>query len=387
MIVERVINGVEIEVDIEKGNEIYFEEEFANKIVDSDVDSILELLYKSIPSIISPLSMTWEITSICNFNCLFCYINQNGIPKKTTKFKDAKEDIDYLISNGLLICYLTGGEILGHPDFLEIYMYLKKNGVLVALLTNLSLLNKEHLDVLSKYKPYKIVASLYGVSREQFKKVTSQELIEYDKILANILELKKRNIDIRCQTPVNRLTENELTAIAEWCYSNDIPYHASDELLSGYNNKQDCEEVRDKRSFRNTYSKLDRISIAKSIETVNFDTVGYRKHFDCRSGKYYFVFTYDYKIRPCFVFYGPQSKSFLVKNGIRDALERMTAYISRYKGKIIDYCNGCYAHQLCNECIFTQSNQLDLKTYMNNICQKNNEKMIEIQNEDADLSL
>ena len=156
MIVKRKIAGLNFAIDVNTSSNVYLDKRIAYKVHNGALDQILDAIYDFNKSYI-PLCMTWEITNKCNFNCPFCYINTPNIPKIHLKrFKDIKSDIDYLIEKGLLVCYLTGGEALSHPDFIQIYKYLKTNGVLVAVLTNLSLLNDKIIKLFKEYPPYKI---------------------------------------------------------------------------------------------------------------------------------------------------------------------------------------------------------------------------------------
>ena len=55
---------------------------------------------------------TWEITNVCNFGCKFCYINTSKKGKNIShSFEDLKPAIDDLVDAGLLLVYLTGGEV------------------------------------------------------------------------------------------------------------------------------------------------------------------------------------------------------------------------------------------------------------------------------------
>ncbi|MGM0470350.1 MAG: radical SAM protein, partial [Promethearchaeati archaeon] len=90
-----------------------------------------------------PLSLELEITARCNLNCKHCYINlraNDEIAKRNELSKeDIKEIIDESISLGAISCTLTGGEPLLRGDFIDIYLYLKKKGILVSVFTNATL--------------------------------------------------------------------------------------------------------------------------------------------------------------------------------------------------------------------------------------------------------
>ena len=69
-------------------------------------------------------------------------------------------------------CLVTGGETLLRPDFPEIYLALKRKGLLVSVFTNATLVNKEHVALFKKYPPRDIEVTVYGVTRETYEAVT-----------------------------------------------------------------------------------------------------------------------------------------------------------------------------------------------------------------------
>lgn len=370
MIVKRVINGINLGVDPCSRADIYLPKSFAQKLEDYALDQILDLLYMETGKY-SPLAMTWEITSVCNFSCPFCYINTPHKATMLADFNKVIKDFDFLIDKGLLICYLTGGEILTHPYFKEIYLYLKQKGVLVALLTNLSLLKQEHISLFKEFPPYKIAVSIYGISNLTFQSITGTSF-SYDYILDNILELQANGINVTCQTPINSYTLDEYVQIGKWCEEHNIEYTCSNELNPTYQGNTLEEYYVPNDIYEYYKQQVTRVQVIHSKSFPPFtNTIEYKKHFDCRSGKHTFVLSHDYYLRPCFVLYGKNQKRFWAGDSMHHALSEMIDYINDMKKIKIDYCHGCYATSLCNECIFTQSKQQNLKKYMKQQCNQN----------------
>ena len=122
-----------------------------------------------------PLEATFELTPLCNFNCVMCYV-------KLSK-EDAKIQGEILSSEkwleiarqlkdmGTLYLCLTGGEIFAHPHFWEIYSELNKMGFLISLMSNGSLIDEEVIEKFKEYgMPYFIKITLYGASDETYFK-------------------------------------------------------------------------------------------------------------------------------------------------------------------------------------------------------------------------
>ena len=87
-----------------------------------------------------PLVGSMEVTERCNLGCAHCYINipagDQGAHKRELKKAEIFGILDQIVDQGCLWLLLTGGEPFVRPDFLDIYTYAKKKGLLVTLFTN-----------------------------------------------------------------------------------------------------------------------------------------------------------------------------------------------------------------------------------------------------------
>ena len=119
-------------------------------------------------------SFTIELTDRCNFKCRHCYICEDAVSARDKELsadeilavaKDA-------VKRGALWCTLTGGEPLLREDFPEIYIGLKKLGLLVTVFTNGSLITEKHIELFKTYPPYCIEITVYGMSENTYERVT-----------------------------------------------------------------------------------------------------------------------------------------------------------------------------------------------------------------------
>lgn len=368
MLVKRIINDVEFEVNVKKSRSIICSKDISN-IIHGDLNEFIEYIYQR-KKVYIPLAMTLEITNKCNFNCQFCYINEDGKKKYDIEINKLKSDIDFLVNKGLLVVYLTGGEVLTYPHFEELYRYLKYKGIFVVLLTNLSLLNEKHIKLFKELPPYRITVSIYGMTEEQFQNVT-QTQYDYKKILKNIMLLKDNGILVTCQTPLNKLTVSDFELIKHWCEEKHIRYSHSTELSDTYSGKSLKQLKIDDDIFNE--EKIEK-KILKS--KINF---GYKYHFDCRAGKHTFAISYEYKLRPCFMFFGEDAKTFDANNSMESALNEMTQYINEMRRKKVAGCKGCIAHNICTECVFSQQKVKNLDEYMNEKCEMTYKKLLDLK--------
>jgi radical SAM protein with 4Fe4S-binding SPASM domain len=133
-------------------------------------------LWKKIRKRRGLISFDLEITARCNNNCRHCYINlpagDKEAKEKELTFGEIKEIANETVSLGALWCLITGGEPLLRDDFADIYIHLKKKGLLTSVFTNATLITKEHIKLFEKYPPRDIEVSVYGISKETYERVT-----------------------------------------------------------------------------------------------------------------------------------------------------------------------------------------------------------------------
>ena len=122
-----------------------------------------------------PLAGTIELTRRCNNRCRHCY---NNLPAKDPKAlaselstSDIRRILDEIAAAGCVWLLMTGGEILLRPDFLELYRHAKKNGLLVTLFTNGTLVTPKLAEALVQSRPFAIEVTLYGSTAETYERV------------------------------------------------------------------------------------------------------------------------------------------------------------------------------------------------------------------------
>lgn len=166
------------------------------------------------------LSLTLELTARCNNNCVHCYINvpAGGPPKASREelsLGQIKNIIDEAVSLGALWVLLSGGEPLLRPDFSEIYLYIKRKGLLVSVFTNGSLITEKHVELFKQYPPRDIEITVYGVSEKVHKKVTRKNTFS---ATSNGIDLLINNgIPVTLKSTLMKSNVEEIDAITEYC--------------------------------------------------------------------------------------------------------------------------------------------------------------------------
>ena len=119
----------------------------------------------------APFTAGFELTAKCNLDCVHCYAKP-GRSHKDMSTEEFKHIFDTLVQRGLLDAYFTGGEIFTRPDFEELYLHAKKRGVLISLLSNITLLTKHHIELFNEYPVEVISTTMYGYTEEAYERVT-----------------------------------------------------------------------------------------------------------------------------------------------------------------------------------------------------------------------
>jgi radical SAM protein with 4Fe4S-binding SPASM domain len=167
-----------------------------------------------------PLSFDLEITARCNSNCRHCYINLPADDKKAQAGELSPAEIsslaDEAVALGAMWCLITGGEPLLRDDFPEIYLGLKRKGLLVSVFTNAALIQERHIGLFKKYPPRDIEVTVYGITRETYERVTRRRG-SFKAFMRGLDLLIDAGIKVRLKTMALRSNVEELPAIAHFC--------------------------------------------------------------------------------------------------------------------------------------------------------------------------
>jgi radical SAM protein with 4Fe4S-binding SPASM domain len=161
-----------------------------------------------------PLVGGIELTERCNLKCAHCYIAHDP-KKKEMSSEQIFRVLDEITDAGCLWFLITGGEPLMRDDFLDIYTYTKKKGLIVTLFTNGTLITPEIADCLKEYTPLMIEITIYGNTKETHEKVTGVPG-SFKRCQEGIDLLLEREIPLKLKTMVMTLNKDELCDMKEY---------------------------------------------------------------------------------------------------------------------------------------------------------------------------
>lgn len=313
------------------------------------------------------LSFDLEITARCNQNCRHCYINLPAGDKKAQEAELTLEEIDRIareaVELGALWCLITGGEPLLRKDFFDIYMCLKKKGLLVSVFTNATLLDRDHIELFKRYPPRDIEVSVYGVTPETYESVTHKpgSFAAFERGMDLLLN---GGIKVRLKAMALRSNVHELPRISEYCRRITKDYSRFDPLLhlrfdgdAGRN-----EEIRAERLSPEEIVAIERADPERS-ESMEKDCdklimpesshLGCNHLFHCGTGISDFCVSHDGKLRLCSSLWHPDCVYDLRQGSLREAWSKFVPRVRDMRSdreEFLDKCRRCRIINLCLWC-------------------------------------
>jgi radical SAM protein with 4Fe4S-binding SPASM domain len=314
-----------------------------------------------------PVAFDFELTARCNLDCRHCYINRPAGDVRAQKEEMSVDQIasiaDQAVALGSLWVLLTGGEPLLRPDFSEIYILLKKKGLLVSVYSNACLVREEHVALFKKFPPRHVEVTVYGVSAGTYERVTrrSGSFQAFQNGLGMLLD---NGIPVRLKAMAMRSNVGELPAIAAFCRRHTMDFFKFDPLL----------HLRfDGDPARNREIKAERLSAAEIVSTERADNERFSameknceqlifpagEHHDCRhlfhcgAGRNGFTVSPDGLFHLCSSLRHPDCVADLKKaplakvwNSLVPRVRAMTSSDQTF----LEKCRGCPIINLCLWC-------------------------------------
>jgi len=166
-----------------------------------------------------PANGTIEVTRRCPMRCVHCY-NNLPLDDREARLKELSYEehcriLDEIAEAGCLWLLYTGGEIFARRDFLDIYTYAKKKGMLITLFTNGTLITPKVADYLTDWRPFSIEITLYGCTQETYERITGIPG-SFERCMNGIHLLKDRGLPVKLKTVVMTLNRHELRDMKQY---------------------------------------------------------------------------------------------------------------------------------------------------------------------------
>lgn len=326
-----------------------------------------------------PLSFDVEITGRCNNDCRHCYICLPAGDRAAKRSELTSGEIDAVaeqaVTLGAVWCLVTGGEPLLRPDFEEIYLALKRRGLLVSVFTNATLVNRSHIALFEKYPPRDVEVTVYGVTRDTYESVT-RKAGTFEKFMRGLSLLMESGAPVRLKAMAIQSNLAEQAAIAEFCRARTKDYFRFDPQL---HLRFDQDEARnaDIRAERLTPEQI--IALEKGDEermnafqencstliNQDFTHFGCNHLFHCSAGNASFNVSYDGKFRLCSSLWAPETVYDLRQGALADAWNHFVPQVREMCSNRQEFLKTCRVCPLVNLCLwcpahaYLETGQLD----------------------------
>ena len=298
-----------------------------------------------------PISGSIELLPLCNMNCDMCYVRLSRKEMESLgRMRTGKEWVDLgkeMAEAGTLFLLLTGGEPLLHPNFQEIYLGLRKLGMILTINTNATLIDEKWADFFQQYKPRRINITLYGADNQAYETLCHYPG-GFDKVIHAVNLLKKRDIDVRLSGSATLQNVQDITSTYKIAEELNVPM-ATDVYMNP--------SIRERNKPFNKQSRLlpeeaaaahllklrlekgeEYFSAYKrtALDTIDNHVPGKKTacSSSCMAGRCSFTINWQGYMRPCVLSSEPTVPVFEL--GFKESWKQMTKGFSE-----IQYCSEC----------------------------------------------
>jgi radical SAM protein with 4Fe4S-binding SPASM domain len=313
-----------------------------------------------------PFSFDLEITARCNNDCRHCYIclpaGDAVVKSREMNIEEIKKIASQAAEMGAVWCLITGGEPLLREDFEEIYMSLKRQGLLVSVFTNACLIREEHVKLFAKYPPRDIEVTVYGTSKDTYEAVTRKPG-SFAAFRHGLDMLLKSKVKVRLKAMALRANAHEMPEMARFCRENTKDYFRFDPLLHlrfDGNTKRN-EEIKAQRLSPKEIAAIEQADIErfgalqKGCDRLIFpgtQHINCNHLFHCGAGMGSFSVSYNGFFRLCSSLWHPECIFDLRKGSLREAWERFVPAVRKMRSDNEDFLRKCKKCSIINLCLW-----------------------------------
>lgn len=303
-----------------------------------------------------PIAGNFELTCRCNFNCRMCYVHQQKITKEELTAQQWIQLGKDFADKGMLYLLLTGGEPLLRKDFVEIYLGLRKLGLMVSVNTNASLVTDDVINAFKQSPPTRVNVTLYGGSEETYSNLCG--VASYETVTKNIIRLKEAGVNVKINATINPYNAGDIDDIFAFGKDNDISVRATAYMYPPVRAEQNGELRACKRftpseaarcmlRFREQYLTAQQMKnfVKPPLETED-ECSAEGGPMRCRAGRTAFWLTWDGRLLPCGMF--PDEGYSVLDLGVDTAWDNVRRDVSQIV--MPAECTSCVLKDRCGVC-------------------------------------
>ena len=331
---------------------------------------ISEALYRKASRGLLPLSGTFELSPVCNFDCKMCYVRRSAAEvaahdRPIRTLEDWRRTARQAREAGMLFLLLTGGEPFLWPGFGELYEELVEMGIIVTINTNGSLIDGAAIARLKTHPPRRINITLYGAGDETYGRLCGVRGM-FDRVDRAIRGLREAGICVKLNCSLTPYNEHDLEAMIAYAQALDLqidvtsymfPPIRRDEDSVGVNRGRFSPEKSARYRLRayelqnppEYYRRLLGDIRAGYMDPPGLDEGCYDPldgRIRCRAGKASFWITWDGWLTPCGLM--PQPRVDLTGRDFPGAWQELTEKSAAVR--LSGVCAQCSNQRICHPC-------------------------------------
>lgn len=311
----------------------------------------------------TPVNGSIELLPLCNMNCDMCYVRLSREEmERQGRLRTAEEWLEIgrqMKDAGVLFLLLTGGEPLLYPDFRELYLGLRRLGMILTINTNGTLIDEEWAAFFGTYKPRRVNITLYGADEKAYA-----DLCHYPggfaRTISGIRLLQKYGVDVKVGGSLARANRGDLDRILEIGEQMDVPVRVDTymmpaarerELPFAMQSRLEPEEAAQARVCalkREMGAELFGQYTAESIDRAEHPEPAEEKpgQMACMAGQCSFTINWQGEMRPCVILGKPAISVF--ESGFQNAWKKLMEETGNIR--LSARCSVCHLRHLCRTC-------------------------------------
>ena len=331
---------------------------------------ITEFMYRKASQRLIPLSGTFELSPVCNFDCKMCYVRKTAqevaaSPRPILTLEDWLRIARQARDEGLVYLLLTGGEPFLWPDFWPLYRQLVYMGFIISINTNGSMIDAAAVEQLKQLPPRRINITLYGANDDTYYKLCGVRN-QFSRVDSAIMGLKEAGIEVKLNCSLTLHNQQDLDQMIAYAQARDLEMSVTTYMFPPIRKDADAVGVNDARftpedaaryrlrayqlqnSPQNYYRLLCDIQKGRTLplgldESCEDPVDGKIR---CRAGKASFWVTWDGWMTPCGLMPTPRVDAAALPFG------QAWAEITRLAGQVrlSGLCEKCPSVGVCHPC-------------------------------------
>lgn len=204
-----------------------------------------------------------ELTSKCNERCVHCYIPHEF------KLTNIKPELYYSVLKQLqemnaLSVTLSGGEPMCHPKFKEFLQAAKDYDFSVNVLSNLTLVDDEIINIMKNSRLSSVQVSLYSMNPAHHDEIT-QLKGSFEKTKNAILRLIENDIPLQISCPTMKQNKDDYGEVMRWAHEHKVRAVTDYIMMARYDH-----------TTGNLDNRLNLCEVEKIIRDILADDIDYQ---------------------------------------------------------------------------------------------------------------